>query len=119
MSNMMHMDHIAIPLVAQNGSGETGSVGFTQKGSDLIVTVKTVHATSGTQPVHIHKGTCANLNPAPAYPLTNLVNGMSTTTIHNLKMSTLVASPYAVNVHYSPNKVSTYVACGDIAQKKM
>ena len=106
--------HITIPMVQQHGSQETGSAGFTQKGNDLIVTVKMTHPTARTQPVHIHKGTCANLDPKPTYPLNNLENGVSTTTIHNLKFSALVASPYAVNVHYSPNKIASYVACGDI-----
>jgi len=109
-------DHLSIPVYSQNGSGEWGSVTFLQRGPNLVVSVSMVNPTAPTQPVHIHTGTCANLNPKPTYPLKNLDNGSSSTTLENVSLASLLASPFAVNVHMSPNQVGTYVACGEIKQ---
>ena len=46
--------------------------------------VSTLNLTNGTaepQPAHVHKGTCANLDPAPLYPLNSVVNGKSETAL--------------------------------------
>lgn len=65
------------------------------------------------QPAHIHEGTCADLNPQPAFPLQDVVNGSSETDV-NISLDDLTISSYAVNVHKSAEEVDTYVACGDI-----
>jgi hypothetical protein len=109
-------DHLSIPIYSQNNSGEYGTVTFLQRGPNLIVSVDMQNPTASTQPVHIHDGTCANLNPKPTYPLKNLDNGSSSTTLENVSLASLLAKPFAVNVHKSPNEVGTYVACGDIKQ---
>jgi hypothetical protein len=69
--------------------------------------------TSGDHPAHIHLGTCANLNPAPEFPLSNVVNGTSTTVI-NQALSTIQGTQRAINLHLSAAQAATYVACGDI-----
>jgi hypothetical protein len=107
-------DHLSIPIYSQNGSGEYGSVTFLQRGPNLVVSVYMDNPTAATQPVHIHDGTCAKLNPKPKYPLMSLSSGSSSTTLENVSLASLLAGPFAVNVHKSPNEVGTYVACGDI-----
>lgn len=102
-------------MYSQNGSGEIGSVSFLQRGPNLVVSVNMTNPTAATQPVHIHDGTCAKLNPKPKYPLHNLENGSSSTTLENVSLASLMAAPFAVNVHKSPNEVGTYVSCGNIA----
>jgi Cu/Zn superoxide dismutase len=103
------------PIAAQNGSGETGTVTLTPDGSDkTTVTVALTGAPAAAQPAHIHPGTCAKLDPAPKYPLTNVVNGKSTTTV-DVAMSSLTSGTFAVNVHKSPEDLKDYVACGDLA----
>ncbi|MFZ8844362.1 hypothetical protein [Thermoflexus sp.] len=65
------------------------------------------------QPAHIHEGTCANLNPKPAFPLTPVRDGKSTTVV-NVKLADLLAKPFAINVHKSAQEISVYVSCGEI-----
>jgi Cu/Zn superoxide dismutase len=105
---------ITVPLKALNNSGETGTATLTQKGDDILVAVKMNNPTSANQPIHIHPGTCANLNPKPQYPLKNVADGSSTTTLTGMKLSSLQTGNFAINVHKSTDEVGTYVACGDI-----
>jgi hypothetical protein len=104
-----------VQLKAQNGSNESGTATITEMGNNEIqVVVNLSNGTTVAQPAHIHKGTCANLNPTPQYPLTSLVDGKSTTTVKGTNLTDLTSEPYAVNVHKSATEASTYVSCGDI-----
>jgi hypothetical protein len=80
----------------------------------VVVKISLKNGTSTPQPAHIHTGTCANLNPAPKYPLTNVVNGMSTTTLKGMKLASLRTGAFAINVHKSAAALKVYVSCGDI-----
>jgi plastocyanin len=81
-------------------------------------------ATAVAHPSHIHEGTCANLNPNPAYPLNDVAAASAdapagavetaTTTI-DVSLDDLTAKPYALNVHESAENIQTYIACGDVA----
>lgn len=110
----------------------TGSgVAFAQGASSAAAT--TPH------PAHVHEGTCAKLNPNPQYPLNPVtirksskssnsktqtppaVQGVLTapTTLYSdteidVKLSDLLGSPHAINVHKSDAEIQTYIACGDI-----
>jgi hypothetical protein len=107
-------DTVTVPIAAQNGSGESGSATLMQKGSDVLVTVTLTGAGSDPQPMHIHTGTCATLNPVPKYPLSNIVDGKSTSTVPGVKLTDLQNGAFAINVHKSTTDLKTYVACGDI-----
>jgi hypothetical protein len=107
-------EHVTIAINSQNDSGEKGTATLQQSGPDLLVHVRVVDPTAETQPIHIHKGTCANLNPVPSYPLTPVRNRRSYTKVKNLQLSALLASPYAINIHKSPQQAAIYVACGNI-----
>jgi hypothetical protein len=101
-------------LHAQNHSGEYGTVTLTPKSpTETLVVVKIVGGNAFVQPAHIHPGTCAKLNPAPKYPLHNVVDGMSSTTIDE-PIAMLAKSGFAVNVHKSTTDLPTYVACGNL-----
>jgi hypothetical protein len=65
------------------------------------------------QPAHIHKGTCATLDPAPAYPLNNVQGGKSTTIV-KVDLDVLTGDKYAINVHKSPTEASVYISCGNL-----
>lgn len=106
---------LMITLNAQNNSGETGTAMLTDLGDGTTRVDVTVSGepAGASQPMHLHTGTCANLNTAPAFPLNNLENGKSSTVI-TTTVQTLLASPYALNGHKSAAEISVYVFCGDI-----
>jgi len=105
-------------LHAENGSHESGTVALIPDGSSKTrVIVSVVDAPDAAQPDHIHLGTCAKLDPAPKYPLSNVVNGVSETTVP-VGISALMASPMAVNVHESTTDLKKYVACTDLTASK-
>jgi hypothetical protein len=89
-----------------------------------------------THPAHIHKGSCADLDPNPAFPLDNVgprlkddelpppedVKGsmtvapveVSETEDVEVKFDDLFTEAYAINLHESDQNVQNYIACGDI-----
>lgn len=107
-------DTVTVTLNEQNGSGQSGTATLTMQGGTLMVTVNISGGSATAQPAHIHKGTCANLDPKPAYPLTSVVNGTSQTSLSNTTLSELVNGQFAINIHKSGAEASVYVACGDI-----
>jgi hypothetical protein len=108
-------DSASAKLQAQNSSGESGTATLTKSGANqtkVVLDVKGAPA-GASQPVHIHKGTCAKLDPKPAYPLSPVVNGKSETTV-NASLDSLEKGGYAINGHKSAQDASTYVFCGEI-----
>ena len=79
----------------------------------LHVSIQLSGGSAEPQPAHIHEGSCADLNPQPAFPLTNVVDGSSETDVQ-LSLDELALESYAINVHKSEAEADTYVACGDI-----
>lgn len=108
-------DVVDVTLTAQNDSGENGSAVLTDLGNGKIrVEVTVTGAPAGVpQPLHIHEGTCATLNPKPEYPLTSAVNGKSVTEI-DAKLADLQDGNYAINGHKSATEAAVYVFCGNI-----
>ncbi|HUY40969.1 MAG TPA: CHRD domain-containing protein [Candidatus Dormibacteraeota bacterium] len=114
MGTMHAASAATVHLTAQHHSGQAGTAVLTQKGSNVVVRLTMSGLPAGVaEPAHIHPGTCAKLNPAPRYPLTNATNGTTTTTIHNVRLASLLGGKYAINVH-NAHTLSIYVACGDI-----
>ncbi|TMK76871.1 MAG: hypothetical protein E6G45_12060 [Actinobacteria bacterium] len=110
---------MTVSLGQQNGSGESGSATLTKVGdrTKVVINLQSSSATAISQPAHIHKGSCAKLDPTPQYALTNVRVGKSTTTV-NVKLDDLRKGSYAINVHKSMADLKTYVACGDIGSAK-
>ncbi len=105
---------VTITMNAQNGSGQSGTATLTDMGNgQTTVSVNISGGIPDGQPAHIHKGTCATLDPSPIYPLTSIVNGTTQATV-NTSLSELTSGTYAVNVHKSKTEASVYVSCGDI-----
>lgn len=113
MKSMSSSKMGTVKINAQNGSGESGTATLTQ-GTDGVLVKLDLKGGSGDQPAHIHKGTCAKLDPKPAYPLTTVADGKSETTLKDVKLSTLMAGTYAINVHKSTTDLKDYVACGNL-----
>ncbi|WP_376791522.1 LPXTG cell wall anchor domain-containing protein [Thermoflexus sp.] len=105
---------VTITLKEQNQSGQSGTAVLRAVGDQTEVTINLTPGPAGVdQPAHIHEGTCANLNPKPTFPLSPVRDGQSTSTV-NVKLTDLLAKPFAINVHKSAQEVSVYVACGEI-----
>jgi len=102
-----------VPLSEQNASGLNGTATITDLGGGQTRVELSFTGDTGNRPAHIHDGTCANLNPAPRYPLSNVINGTSTTEVP-ASLAELEQGTFAVNVHMSPEQANIYVACGDL-----
>jgi hypothetical protein len=108
-----HRD-VTLRMLSQNHSGENGSATLTDLNGRTRVVIHVLNEnTTGNQPAHIHTGSCSKLNPAPKYPLKNVVLGTSNTIV-DVPMSKLLGSRFAINVHESPNELTKYVSCGNI-----
>jgi hypothetical protein len=106
---------MVVPLAQQSKSGVTGTVTLTPMGDKTKVDVKLAGDTSkDAHPAHIHDGTCAKFDAATKYPLTNVVNGSSTTTL-DVPIADLLDEAYVVNVHQSDAQITQYIACGTVA----
>lgn len=107
-------EQVTVQLGQQNNSGESGTAVLTPMGNQTKVTLNLTGAPSGVeQPAHIHPGTCAQLDPKPQYPLNNVVDGQSETTL-DVSLETLMSGSFAINVHKSMTEASVYVSCGNI-----
>ncbi len=103
-------------LQSQNNSGEVGTVTLFKRGASTLVVLALQSAPAGAQPAHIHRGkSCSTLDPVPAFPLANVVNGRSKTIVHASE-SKLLSGNYVVNVHQSLANAKRYVACGELYQ---
>jgi CHRD domain len=105
---------IEVTLNEQNESGQSGTATLTA-GDDgtLHVSIALSGGSADPQPAHIHEGTCADLNPEPAFPLESVVDGQSESDVE-VSPEDLALTPYAINVHKSETEADVYVACGDI-----
>ncbi|MGH3006669.1 MAG: CHRD domain-containing protein [Gaiellaceae bacterium] len=106
---------VEIELSEQNDSGQSGTATLAAAGEgQTTVTLELSNPPDVPQPVHIHEGTCAEIDPQPAFPLENLEDGTSETTV-DISVEELQSGEYAINAHASEEDVETYVACGDVS----
>lgn len=107
-------NEVTVTLTPQNDSGQSGTATLTPMGEQTQVVLNISGGPADIeQPTHIHAGTCENLDPNPAYPLSNISNGQSTTTV-DVSLESLLTGGFAINVHESAENIANYVACGDI-----
>jgi hypothetical protein len=79
--------------------------------TDLFVSVKPGPA-GVAQPIHVHEGSCPGVG-AVKYPLTNVVDGKSKTTV-DASLDDLLKGNYSINIHESTTNSGKYVACGAV-----
>ncbi|HEX3670888.1 MAG TPA: hypothetical protein VHT92_04195 [Candidatus Cybelea sp.] len=115
VNNSMSAHSMTINLGAQNGSKQDGQAFLNDTSSGLKVKLQVKNEPAGaSEPAHIHQGTCAKLNPAPWKGLSNVVGGVSVTTVPNLTLAELKKAHYAINIHESAANLKRYVSCGDL-----
>jgi len=126
-SNTVKRLTVGIALLGTLVVGSTG----------LVLGQATEEAATVSHPAHIHNGTCDNLDPNPAAPLTsvepnvnkdsddedaNAPQGVLTATKvlysktegAEIAWDDLLAESHAINVHESDENIQNYIACGDI-----
>jgi hypothetical protein len=110
---------VRVRMHAVEKSGEHGTATLTSLGSERTqVDVSLKGFPKGVaQPAHIHEGNCKKLNPQPKWGLSNVVDGKSSTQVP-VGLETLQAGNLAINVHKSPQDISTYFSCGSIPKAK-
>jgi hypothetical protein len=107
-------DELTVSLAEQSGSAQSGEAVLTAvDDSTTRVEISLGGGGETPQPAHIHKGSCANLNPEPEHALEDVVAGESSTEV-NVSLDELRDGEFAINVHESATALQTYVACGDI-----
>jgi hypothetical protein len=105
---------VTVKLQPKDDSGVSGTATLTPQGNQTRVVVKLDDSKSTVaQPVHFHAGTCAKLDPKPMYPLTDVIDGISTSMV-SASVSELASGKYAINVHKSAAEVKVSVACGNV-----
>ena len=105
---------ITVELTEENDSGESGRARLVEENGQVTVTISMDGAPEDvSQPAHIHLGSCPEVGGIQ-YPLTNILNGESITTI-NVTLDQLKSElPLAINIHKSVDEASVYVSCGNI-----
>jgi hypothetical protein len=106
---------LTLKLYAQNRPGETGTATLEQIPGGVKIVVRMAGGQNGSQPIHIHTGTCANPSRVPKYTLTNIVRGSSTTTLSGITLGDLLKGKYIIDVHESSADTTKYVACAAVA----
>ena len=103
-----------VALSALNQSGENGTATLQEVNGKVVVTLNATGELAGaSEPAHIHTGSCPNPG-AVKYPLTNVVNGTSVTTLDVTLAQLKAMEPLAINVHKSVSQINWYVSCGDL-----
>lgn len=105
---------VTILLASVNNSGESGRAVLVEENGKTTVTLSLSGFKSAVaQPAHIHVGDCPGVG-AVRYPLNNIVNGKSATTLAMTIAQLRGERPLAINVHKSANEAKVYVSCGAI-----
>lgn len=107
---------VKLSLYAQNRPGETATVTLNQVPGGVTIAIEMAGGQNGTQPVHIHTGTCAKLSAVASYTLTDIVHGNSTTTISGVSLDDLLDGKYVIDIHESSADTQKYVACAAIVR---
>ena len=110
-------DTLEIDLNGLNDYDFNGTATITEENGAVTVEIQVEGAdVVGGHPVHIHLGTCNELDPNPTYSLADIdADGQSTTLVDGVTLDDLLAEPYAINAHLSATDIPTYVSCGNIA----
>jgi len=107
-------NRITVEIISENDSGESGRARLVEENGQVILTISMDGAPEDvSQPAHIHLGSCPEVGGVQ-YPLTNILNGESITTIDVTLDQLKSELPLAINIHKSVDEASVYVSCGNL-----
>ena len=89
-----------------------GTATLTDLGGGTTRVVISVTSPDANMPAHLHADLCPGV-AAIVFPLTNVVNGQSTTDV-NASLADIMARAKSINLHRSPDQIQVYVACGNL-----
>jgi hypothetical protein len=107
---------LVFKLNEKHGSGASGTVTLAVVRRGVRVVIRLTAPAGDGFPAHIHTGPCRReptfANPRIHRSLVNVVRGRSVTTLRRVRLRSLRARTFSINVH----DPSTYgvIACGDI-----
>ena len=103
---------VTVPIgPGRDEASGTGTATLTAQGNRTQVVLR-VGASNPEMLAHIHEDVCPGVG-AVVFPLTNVVNGTSTTMI-DAPLSQVLAQGKAINLHKSPSEAGVYVGCGNL-----
>jgi len=107
-------DTVTVTLSPENNSGISGTATLTPMGSQTQVVINVTGEPAGaSEPDHIHTGQCGPSLGGVKFPLKNVENGTSTTTV-NATLASLETGGFAINLHESAANIGHFIACGNI-----
>lgn len=105
---------LVVNLLADNNSGQSGYAEIKEVNGKAKVEIKLFGAPlNSIEPAHIHVGNRPNLG-AVKYPLNNVVNGLSETTLSISLDQLLSERPLGINVHKSAAEMNISVSSGNL-----
>jgi hypothetical protein len=111
MSETVTVDLMAL---APTTTGQKGTATLKEENGKVMVSLSVSGmTTTNPQPAHIHMGSC----PKPGsvvFPLSDVVNGKSETTLNTTMADLKAKLPLAINIHKSASEQSVFTSCGDI-----
>jgi hypothetical protein len=106
---------VRLNVASLNNSGVTGVVNLRPIDQNRVrVEVQVRGGDVGQLPIHIHEGTCADLNPTPKIPFTTVASGTSVTELDG-SFQQWTSAPHVIFMHKSPQELPIFVACADIS----
>ncbi len=105
---------MTVTLEAVNNSSESGTARLLETDGKVVVTLNLTGFQNNPQPAHIHAGNCPGVGEVK-YPLTNVVNGQSVTTLDVTLEELEQQPPLAINVHESTANIKNYTSCGELS----
>ncbi len=102
-------------LEAVGGSGVTGTAHLKDMGDGTTHVVIELEGFEQdvAMPAHLHTGTRDEYDPKPKYPLENVVNGASESTV-DASLDEIVSEDFIVAVHESEENIQNVVATGEV-----
>ena len=94
----VNSDDVFVMLAEQNESGGSGTARLIPLGKRTKVVLELTGPAATRQQANIHAGSCDQLDPKPAYALSEVKSGTSATTVA-AKLTTLRRGSFAIDVH--------------------